>query len=53
MDVELHERRVADAAEAVHLAGLDDQDVAGAHLEGAAVDDPAATALRETETPTR
>src|SRR5262245_52446809 len=38
--VELHERRVADAAEAVNLAGLDHQDVAGAGLELLAVHRP-------------
>ena len=48
MDVELDERLVADALEAVHLAGLDDEDVAGAGLELLAVHRPAsATRLDE------
>src|SRR5215510_3550724 len=43
--VELHERRVADAAEAVNLAGLDHEDVAGAGLELLAVHRPQAAPL--------
>src|SRR5690349_14270240 len=45
VDVELHERTVADGREAVHLARLDHQDLAGARFERFAVDDPAAAAL--------
>ena len=33
MDVKLDERRVADALEAVHLAGLDHEDVTGPSFE--------------------
>src|SRR3954463_6429742 len=43
--VELDERAVSDALEAVHLAGLDHQDVAGASLELPPVDDPASATL--------
>jgi|SRR5689334_2613189 len=39
MDIELHERNVADACEAVDLACLDDENVSGARLEFLAVDD--------------
>src|SRR5262249_30754359 len=45
MHVELHERAIADAAEAVHFARLDHEDVAGARLELAPLDDPSAAAL--------
>jgi hypothetical protein len=48
VDVELNERFVADALEAVHLAGLDDEHVAGARLELLSVHRPAsATGLDE------
>ena len=40
MDVELHERFVADALEAVDLTGLDDEDVPGRSLEFDAVHVP-------------
>src|SRR5262245_53984000 len=42
--VDLHQRLVADGREAVDLAGLDDDDVAGAPLELAAVHHPSAPA---------
>src|SRR5206468_1911092 len=46
--VELHQRRVADVLEAMDLAGLDHEDVAGARLELLAIDDPqSATFLDE------
>src|SRR5262245_31599336 len=45
MHVQLDERRVADAAEAVDLAGLDHEDVAGAGLELFAVHHPQTTTL--------
>jgi hypothetical protein len=41
MDIDLHQRRVADAAEAVHLAGLDHEDVAGSRFELLAIHCPA------------
>jgi hypothetical protein len=48
MDVELHERRFANVLEAVHLACLDHEDVAGAPFELFAVHDPpSATFLHE------
>src|SRR3954447_6279401 len=43
--VELDERAISDALEAVHLAGLDHQDVAGASVELPPVDDPASATL--------
>jgi hypothetical protein len=38
MDVDLHQRLLADAAKAVNLARLDHQNVAGARLEFLPVD---------------
>lgn len=46
MHVNLDERRIADAFEAVDLAGLDNQDVAGAGFELAAVHVPQSPAFR-------
>ena len=40
VDVELYQRRIADRLETVDLAGLDHKDIAGAALEGLAVDSP-------------
>jgi hypothetical protein len=40
MDIDLHERGVTNAAEAMDLAGLDDQNVTGAGFEFRTVDDP-------------
>jgi hypothetical protein len=46
--VYLHERCVADDGEAVHLAGFDDQDLAGAGLELLSFDDiPCASRVDE------
>jgi hypothetical protein len=45
MHIELNEGSVADAAEAVDLPGLDDQNVTGAGLEFLAVDGPEAAAF--------
>jgi hypothetical protein len=45
MDVELDERRVTNAAEAVDLARLDDQNVTGSGFEFLTVDDPLTTTL--------
>jgi hypothetical protein len=45
MYIDLDERRVANAAEAVDLTGLDDENVTGAGLEFLPVDDPEAPAL--------
>src|SRR5207248_11714147 len=45
--VELHERRVADAAKAVDFTRLDDQDVAGSGLELLAVDRPQSSAFSD------
>src|SRR5262245_42981844 len=44
MDVELHERLVADSGEAVHLTRLDHEHVAGARLEGLTFDGPSPAA---------
>ena len=44
VDVELDEGTLADAAEAVDLAGLDDENVAGARFELFAVDGPESAA---------
>jgi hypothetical protein len=43
MDIDLDERRVTNAAEAMDLAGLDDQNVPGAGFEFLTVDDPQTT----------
>jgi len=45
MYINLHEGRVANAAEAMDLPGLDDQDVTGAGLEFLPVDRPEAPAF--------
>jgi len=45
MHVQLHERTVADAAETVHLAGFDHEDVTRARLELASIDHPQPAAL--------
>ena len=45
MDIDLDQRRVANAAEAVDLAGLDDENVTGAGLEFLPIDGPEASAL--------
>jgi hypothetical protein len=45
MDIELDEMRVTNAAEAMDLAGLDDQDVLCAGFEFLTVDDPKTTAF--------
>src|SRR5215218_8912234 len=45
VDVDLHERLVADAAEAVNLAGLHHENVAGTGLELLAVDIPETSAF--------
>ena len=45
VDVQLHERSLADAPKAVHLPRLDHQDVAGAGLELFAIHGPAAAPL--------
>lgn len=45
MYVQLHERRVTNAAEAVDLSGLDDEYVTRAGLEFLSVDRPEAAAL--------
>ena len=37
MDIDLHERRIADALEAVHLTRLDDENVARSRLEFLAI----------------
>ncbi len=47
VNVDLHQRRVADAAKSVDLAGLDDENVAGAGLELLAVDGPEPPPLPE------
>src|SRR5215471_16982252 len=44
MDVELHQRFIADRGEAVHLAGFDHEHVSGTRLEGLALDRPTAAA---------
>jgi hypothetical protein len=43
MDIDLNERRVASATEAMDLAGLDDQNVTCAGFEFLTVDDPKTT----------
>ena len=40
VDVELHQRRIAHGLEAVNLAGLDHEDVAGAAFKSLAIDSP-------------
>jgi hypothetical protein len=45
MHVELHQRLLSNAAEAVDLTGLDDQNVTRASLELLAIDGPQAAAL--------
>jgi hypothetical protein len=45
VDIELHQRTVAGACEAVNLARLDDENVSRARLEFLALDDIAAAAL--------
>src|SRR4051794_28388124 len=45
MDVDLHQRRIADAAKTMNLARLDDEDIAGAGFEFLSVHIPQATAL--------
>jgi hypothetical protein len=45
MDVNLNERRVADAVKAVDLSGLDDENVTRARFELLAVDGPETAAL--------
>jgi hypothetical protein len=45
MHVNLDERRIADTLEAVDLAGLDDQDIAGAGFEFVPVHGPQSTAF--------
>src|SRR3954462_928112 len=45
MNIELDERRIADAAEAVNLAGLDHENVPGSRLELLAGDGPQAPAF--------
>ena len=47
MHIELHQRTLADAPEAVNLAGLDDEDVTGAGLELLAVHDPQTATLAD------
>ena len=47
MHVELYERNIAEAFEAVHLTGFDDEDVTRASLELDAVDIPVASALAD------
>src|SRR5271165_548028 len=47
VDIELYERGIAEGFEAVNLAGLDDENVAGAALEGLAVDGPDAAAFAD------
>src|SRR5271165_2181558 len=47
MDIDLYERGIAEGLEAVNLAGLDDENVAGAALEGLAVDGPEAATFAD------
>ena len=42
VDVELHERLVANGGEGVHLTGLDHEHIPGARFEGLTFDRPAA-----------
>jgi len=44
MDVELHERLIADRGEAVHFAGFDHEHVTGGRLECLTLDRPTAAA---------
>jgi len=42
VDVELHERLVANGGEGMHLTGFDHEHISGARLEGLTFDRPAA-----------
>ena len=47
MHIDLHERSVADGREAVHLAGLDDEDVTRSGFELHTIDDPDAATITD------